>query len=1323
MKRILLILTALLTTLVGYAASVKIGDYEFTEAGEIKIDGINNFHFGEPHVHWDGINTLTLENVQILDTNMPIVIDSDDGNACVKINGFNKVPSLCSTKDLEITSIDPDYRGYLIINNQDEWGSESGIKTTGNLTLKSIFVDIKTKQRAIYNTKESLGASLWMEAAVLDIKTGEYTKPIVNFRYLSPSVATITYPTNANWYEKEGVVDHLRFPIYGRTIIRCYGDEMPDITIAGTKVDMYNIDDLTRINGVTADEANIKMKSDLRKYAPIMNLTNITIDAPETEGIVVNEDIQIILQGVNNINSAGDGILFKKYNGSNICSGGMIATLNTTSIRLEEAPFTNKYALLLNNLILNCDWGINGSGNEDILLRNVDARLRGRFNAQPALGGLKSVTLEGVLVSSPIGAAFDPTLKGFCLNGELITDEIVLDNAVGYGFKVNGALVNSKNAADLTTIAGVSGEKVSYDVETNTLYMTNAVINAEAYDATGIEIPETMETDFNIVVSGNNTIYGSNGAITSNTKVNVSGNSTADVVTIRGDHAPAMAIFNGGSISKCKADVIGRYAFLGDIDWTFPLTIDLAEVTATADGINCPIMKFSDLVLNGVSITSPAGAAYNKSIGSVAIDGTAVTNPIVIGISDFKSLKIFGTEITANNYTDLRDTKGNVLGTVNYNPVTHTLYLKNATIAPRGILISTVKAIELVNDELSDLKIVYDGDCTIQSNGPALECSMASRSLNITIEGGENPGVLTFTSTADVGMKVPARLTFNNANVVVKGATSALTMERFLMRHALFLNKSSVKFTGDGTSQTIAGCSTVDLTRSILASPENAEFNEDLGTYAIDGTAVTAPLVFNKLNYGLKICGVEVTDENCDDLSVIDGVTGSVRYSPKFNSLVLENATISTGDAMMYAIDYNSPNNDSFYIRVHGTCNVLSRQICIGYGGKGDYSSYIYIGSDATLNLGAPETTSGNTIAAIYESAPKRISIVGSYGTSSKLNITTKGRGIWGEFDENKDLYISSIIANINSENHCVSGFGDMYIKGGYVKTPWKAQYDKSLNGIALNGALVKGNLVISPFDQPGLYINGVLMPSTTADGNPVDVATIVPKMQNVTWQPEMQVLTFDNSQIDISDKSAMADIIVPYKIGGNGLFIATKGDNYFNSGSDEIRFFSSVGSATNITGNEGSTLKVDNYYGLTIENSDLIIRNANIETTEKIIGSIGSYSNLRIENSTVAAKNIYNLKYLELVDCKIAKPSDATIILKDNLYHIGYNETSPIAYLVRIVPDQGAVETLDADVAKTITGIYDLMGRRVQNVGQGVFIIKYSDGTSQKVISTKNMR
>ena len=77
-----------------------------------------------------------------------------------------------------------------------------------------------------------------------------------------------------------------------------------------------------------------------------------------------------------------------------------------------------------------------------------------------------------------------------------------------------------------------------------------------------------------------------------------------------------------------------------------------------------------------------------------------------------------------------------------------------------------------------------------------------------------------------------------------------------------------------------------------------------------------------------------------------------------------------------------------------------------------------------------------------------------------------------------------------------------------------------------------------------------------------------------------------------------------------------------------------------------------------------MIIRNANIESTEKIIGNYGSYSNLRIENSTVAAKNIYNLKYLELVDCKIAKPSDATIILKDNLYHIGYNETAKTSFL-----------------------------------------------------------
>ena len=47
--------------------------------------------------------------------------------------------------------------------------------------------------------------------------------------------------------------------------------------------------------------------------------------------------------------------------------------------------------------------------------------------------------------------------------------------------------------------------------------------------------------------------------------------------------------------------------------------------------------------------------------------------------------------------------------------------------------------------------------------------------------------------------------------------------------------------------------------------------------------------------YDLRIAGVEVTSENCNDLSVIPGVSGTVKYAPETKTLFLENATIAAG--------------------------------------------------------------------------------------------------------------------------------------------------------------------------------------------------------------------------------------------------------------------------------------------------------------------------------------------------------------------------------------------------------------------------------------------
>ena len=60
--------------------------------------------------------------------------------------------------------------------------------------------------------------------------------------------------------------------------------------------------------------------------------------------------------------------------------------------------------------------------------------------------------------------------------------------------------------------------------------------------------------------------------------------------------------------------------------------------------------------------------------------------------------------------------------------------------------------------------------------------------------------------------------------------------------------------------------------------------------------------------YDLYIKGVRVTDINAGDLSVIDGVSGTVNYDPSTNTLTLQNATIGYGGNYNGAIEQNIEN-------------------------------------------------------------------------------------------------------------------------------------------------------------------------------------------------------------------------------------------------------------------------------------------------------------------------------------------------------------------------------------------------------------------------------
>ena len=61
---------------------------------------------------------------------------------------------------------------------------------------------------------------------------------------------------------------------------------------------------------------------------------------------------------------------------------------------------------------------------------------------------------------------------------------------------------------------------------------------------------------------------------------------------------------------------------------------------------------------------------------------------------------------------------------------------------------------------------------------------------------------------------------------------------------------------------------------------------------AIVATMWTGTVQAQPTYYRLHICGRPVTSDNCNDLSVIDGVSGKASYDPNTNILTLDNAII-----------------------------------------------------------------------------------------------------------------------------------------------------------------------------------------------------------------------------------------------------------------------------------------------------------------------------------------------------------------------------------------------------------------------------------------------
>lgn len=262
-----------------------------------------------------------------------------------------------------------------------------------------------------------------------------------------------------------------------------------------------------------------------------------------------------------------------------------------------------------------------------------------------------------------------------------------------------------------------------------------------------------------------------------------------------------------------------------------------------------------------------------------------------------------GVEVTSENLYDLGKIEG-VSGKVRYSADYQTLYLENATIKNDASIIKNNSNPNLKIMLYGENNLTAQGGVAIEINAATTICSDGSGTLSVKSE--KSFGILT--------RKAP--LNIEDCIMTVEGS-SGIMGESGHKDEALTIRRSDVKAKGAGWGS-IANIGKFVLESCAITSPDGAAYDEALKAVAKDGETVKGELQISFTDYGFKVANTYVTRENCQDLTVIEGVRtrgdGYVKYDPAKKTLTLKRATIESGAA----IDNSGLNG--LIIQVKGVC-------------------------------------------------------------------------------------------------------------------------------------------------------------------------------------------------------------------------------------------------------------------------------------------------------------------------------------------------------------------------------------------------------------------
>ena len=777
------------------------------------------------------------------------------------------------------------------------------------------------------------------------------------------------------------------------------------LKVAGVDVTSDNCADLSVIDGVKGTVSyDPATKTLTLQDATIDKADEFTIENISVDGLKVN------IVGTNNLSTTkfssisvektttfqGTGTLKVKGN-----SYGISAARNNLDIIIRDCK-----------MYIEGEWGIDGFFvNTNLTIINANIEIN---SLKEAITRMDNLSLQRCAITEPAGAIFDASQRCLVVGGAYVSKLVIAPEKPV--FKVAGVEVTDANSGNLTTIAGVEG-KASYDPETQTLTLDNATITINAVAG----IANEGATGLQVKLVGNNTITSASAAgmvigrqtrIVGDGKLKVTSTGTSAILM---QGAPL-------SIEGCSVVAEGKYGIYADKgDVKEVLTVRTASVEA--QGASGSIAGLSNLLLVRCIINQPQGAAYDKALKGVAKDGGLVTDRVVIGIEKY-GLLIGGIDVTSANYNAIDKLPG-VTGSLSYDPAKKILRMVYAAIPTDD------DKVAVHNQSVDGLKIEMTGENAMSGGtGCILE-------RPTTITGSGN---MTITGTKGCGVALKnTMLTIKGIEVRVSGATEGISGDKSA-GCGLAVNDAHVE--AEGSQGSVVGISKLQLNTCYIKEPSGAAFDATLKGVAAKGALVKEKVVMTPpIKYGVMVAGVEVTVDNCADLSVIDGVKGTVSYDPATKTLTLKDATIDKpGDDNIY--NYGL---DGLKIKVLGTNSLTSD-------------------NDISINLKEEATFVGNgtlKIKSNYYGIGIRRDEVNCTISECKMYIESVS-GIDGNWEGN-DLTIRGAYIELDCRDDLITCITNLHLVDCEIKQPKGAVYDTALKAIVVDGVKQKGKLVIEP--------------------------------------------------------------------------------------------------------------------------------------------------------------------------------------------------------------------------------------------------------------------